>query len=100
MRTGVGAARFEALSAGADNDPQIRPEGCGPCHSLGRRPGRQGRDPRLVDAVGVSSQFLVTPSAVTVPPVRGGRRAAALPWLGLAWAFLAPATAWGAARHR
>ncbi len=53
VRARAGAARLQALSAGEGHDPQVRAEGRGPRHPVGRRPGRAGRDPRIADAVGV-----------------------------------------------
>src|SRR6204780_1584110 len=64
MRARPGAACLQAISAGADHDPQIRPEGCGPRHPLGRQRGREGRDPRLADAVGVSRHDAITEGRV------------------------------------
>ena len=53
LRARAGAARLQALSAGEGDDPQVRAQGRGPRHQVGRRAGRAGRDPRLADAVGV-----------------------------------------------
>jgi threonine dehydrogenase-like Zn-dependent dehydrogenase len=51
------AACVEAFSAGADHHPPLRIEGGRPCHPLGRRRGRGGRDPRLAHAVAVSASM-------------------------------------------
>ena len=49
----LAAARLQAFSAGEGHDPQVRAEGRGPRHQVGRRPGRAGRDPRFPDALAV-----------------------------------------------
>ena len=56
----LAAARLEALSAREGDDAPLRAEGRGPRHPLGRRQGRQGRDPRVALAVGMNERIPVT----------------------------------------
>ena len=43
MRAGFAAAGIEAFPAGEAHDAQVWTQRCGPCHQVGRRPGRAGR---------------------------------------------------------
>ena len=52
----LAAARVKAIPAGEDHDAQLWAEGCGPGDQVGRRPRRAGRDPRVADALAVTTR--------------------------------------------
>src|SRR5262249_37449950 len=51
VRARARAAGVASIPAGPVDHAHVRPQGCGPCHSLGRWRGRRGRHSRVVAAV-------------------------------------------------